>query len=308
MKAIGTGMVLHFGGESLVLRIDKHEKDKFRDLIHREMVLEEESRKTLDAAINFEATISSSEEGGKVHLTIPHNPTISLKDIIEVKSRAQENTFWGILRFIFWADEGRKPKDDETYWLYEGMLQLYGVEDTNPVTGRIEPIRLSDPRMNKFMLSKLIEGALNELAQKEIPKSVLDTIGEPMKKLWTRWYRWRYDQGDADPLFALDMEEQSWLDYRKRHPVCELCSLGPTSYDPLERIHIISGGADGAIYEEPWNWIHGHHSHHVAQHGDRQQQSVGWDLIEKQFPHIAGKLDRARKLSGEKTSTELEIF
>ena len=308
MKGRGTGVILHFADDSLALRIDKHEKEKFHDLVKREVLTAEEHRKRLDVSIDFEAVIESSESNATVFLKVPANPIITFADITEVKSRAQENTFWGILRFIFWATEGRKPVDNETYWLYEGMLQKYGKEATNPVTNRLEPIRISDPRMDKRTLSVMIEGALNELAQTPIPKEILDDLGGKMKRLWTTWYRWRYEQGDADPLFSDDIENRTWDEYRTRYPVCELCSLAATDTDQLERAHIITVGSDKTLYDEPWNWLHVHHSHHVTQHADRQQKRTGWDVIERQFPHIKAKIKRAHDLANEKQQTELEIF
>ncbi|MCK5344430.1 MAG: hypothetical protein KAR20_13540, partial [Candidatus Heimdallarchaeota archaeon] len=119
---------------------------------------------------------------------------------------------------------------------------------------------------------------------------ILRTIGHDMKNLWSNWYSWRYDQ-EKDPLFEAE-SEMTWVKYKELHPVCELCALAGVDSDPLERMHIISAGADQTIYEMPWNWTAAHRSHHTLQH------SEGWEIIEKSYPHIKGKIKRARLMRG----------
>ncbi|MCK4818230.1 hypothetical protein KA005_20845 [bacterium] len=176
------------------------------------------------------------------------------------------------------------------YWIHEGSLEKYSIWGTNPLSGNNLPKRTSDPSMTTTEMAKIVEGALNHLASLDIPEEILISIGHDMKNLWSNWYSWRYNQ-EKGPLFEAE-NEMTWEKYKELHPVCELCALPGVDTDPIERMHIISAGADQTIYEMPWNWIASHRSHHNLQHNE------GWEIIERSYPHIKGKIKRARLMRG----------
>jgi len=196
----------------------------------------------------------------------------------------QRNTLWGICNFIFQAQNGHKPNQEELYNVYYAILEKYGKAVENPITGVKHYITLTDPRMTKRDVAKLIEGALNELAMCDIPYEVLQEIGGEMKKLWKAWYNWRWNIAKEDPLFE-EEQNMTWEEYKAKHPVCEITG----EPGEVERVHIISKGADETIYEYPWNWFAASHRIHVLQH------KKGWDFIIKLYPHIKGKIERARR-------------
>ncbi len=196
----------------------------------------------------------------------------------------QRNTLWGICNFIFQAQNGHKPTQDELYNIYYAIIEKYGKKVKNPITGTEHYITLSDPRMTKKDVALLIEGALNELAMTDIPYEVLEKIGSDMKELWTAWYNWRWNIAKQDPLFE-EEQKMTWEEYLEHHPRCEITG----EPGPLERVHIISKGADETIYEYPWNWFAATHRIHVLAH------NKGWDFIIKLHPHIKGKIERARR-------------
>jgi len=56
-------------------------------------------------------------------------------------------------------------------------------------------------------------------------------------------------------------------------------------------MHIVSAGSDIADYEQSWNWIRALRSIHKRQH------DKGWSAVLKEYPHLKGKVERARRLA-----------
>ena len=245
---------------------------------------------TVNIEIDAKAVLFSAK-GPYLKFLFTEAPTIRIEHIRTKRSLSQNSTLRGIERFIFIAENGYEPRGNDTYWIHEGLLEKYSTWMTNPRTGVSVPKRTSDPSMSTVEMAKIIEGALTELSSMDIPQTVLDSIGHDMKKLWEAWYAWRYGQ-EKDPLFEIE-QTLTWEKYKELHPVCELCGLKGTVDNPIERMHIISAGSDLKNYEMPWNWIASHRSHHTLQHNE------GWDIIERSYPHIVGKLRRARLMQGQ---------
>ena len=250
-----------------------------------------------DVDLSCRATIKSFENGGILRFDLLEKPLLSLSLEKSIASRTQMNTLRGIERFIAWTELGYKPKDDDLYWIHEEIVHRASKWENNPVTGIEEPIRTSDPRMDTKTMYAIIQYAMDLLSQQDVPYDVLQNIGDDMKKLWTSWYRWRYDLGETDPLFEKE-KNVTWEEYCELHPTCELCGLPEKpGYDALERAHICSVGSRADLFESSWNWLRIHHSHHALMHADRSDNLVGWAAIITDFPFIKGKIDRAFKLA-----------
>lgn len=280
-------------GEVMEVTIDKRDKKHFPKFI------KESLEKDVEIAISLRGTLVSSHEGGKLEFMALNDTCVKINKVINHRTIPQIHTLRGVERFIYWATHGHRPVsgDEDVYWIHEALIEKYSTEMINLNTQKQEPIRTSDPRMTTKIMARIIEGALNQLAMTDIPNEVMDEIGEDMFKLWKSWYDWRYNKAEEDPLHEVEAGIITWEQYKIFHPVCELCGLPESPSDALERIHIISAGADAGIYEKSWNWIHGHHSHHHLQHASRSGGNVGWDAIESSFPHIKGKLTRAKEFA-----------
>jgi hypothetical protein len=77
-------------------------------------------------------------------------------------------------------------------------------------------------------------------------------------------------------------------EWRERHPYSE--ASGRTG--DIVRAHIVSRGSDAADIEKTWNWIALLHEEHMQQH------QIGWDAFLQIYPHLRGRVDRARRLAG----------
>jgi hypothetical protein len=302
LKTFGTVAVTEFNSSGfMALKVAPHEKDKFREFILKYKAKETDET-TMDVRLWGNAKLVGTKSGGELHLQWTEPPTALLEKHYAHRTGAQISTLRGIERFLFYASEGYDPTEQELYYMHEFLLQRFSKTETNPLTGEEELIRTRSPQMTTYLMAKIIDGALNLLANQEIPDEVLNQIGEDMDRLWKAWHKWRYTNKNGDPLYT-DERQMTWEEYCEVHAVCEFCGLPGTDTNPLERIHMVSKGADETAYEFPWNWLRGHRLHHQLQH------SEGWKATLHLFPHLQGKYDRAiaehNKVEVPMTATEV---
>jgi hypothetical protein len=287
----GKATLVSISGEEVYLQIQEHFRPRWKKLAQNQPTGKPHTLE-LHVAMEFERT----EKPGIVVFRAHELPDLYVQQRYPAASKAQQRTFWGICYFLGWCDEGHKPNSETQYWIREGLIAEYSPWVTNPATGKEEPMRPSDPRMTTKEMAKLIQGALAELAQKDVPQHVEDAIGSDMHHVWKEWYEWRWSQ-KIDPL--QEYAAQTWEDFVAEHQVCMACGQGPKDSDPLERQHIVSVGSDKALEEAPWNWLYTHRSHHTYQHGK------GWQAFIEAFPHLGPRISRAHEKATEKQQQEL---
>lgn len=293
MRAYGPLLDLKMKDGNIHAVISPDSKDQFKKFIVSNFAHQQSGKEQkIQGVIGFSGIITGVAEGGHIHFNVS-NLTLDLETWYRTHTRASMNTFYGIIRFIAWAEVGHKPKEEDMWWHIEDAIERYAPELKHPITGEMAKVRPGDPRLTTVQMSKMIQGVLNDLAQMDIPEYVMDAIGPDMKKLWESWYAWRYDELENDPLFPEELS-MDWGNYCEDHPVCEFSGRGGTEEDPLERMHIVSGGSSPENYEEPWNWIRALHSIHQWQHQN------GWLPLLKAYPHMKGKIMRARTLAKKK--------
>jgi len=288
MIAIAVGetpsITLRFGGEN-ARRVEPFLK-KFSESALTGKALE------VDLTLSGKALIvsASRHESTEFEAIWLENPTTEIELFTSARTKAQHSTLRGVERFVAWAMVNRRPTDREVEFVHEAVLEEVAPQILNPVSGKMMFKRTS--MMSVVEMARCIEHAQVMLGLQDISDEVMREIGGDMSRLWRAWYTWRYSE--EDPLFE-DEQAMDWDEYREHHPVCEICGIAGSDSNPLERQHIVAGGADIADYEEPWNWLHAHHSHHALQH------QAGWNQLISQHPHIKGKVDRARDLAGKRS-------
>lgn len=240
--------------------------------------------KKFDITINAAGSFWQTEPDGVLVFKTIDNPDVTISDFFPKRSIIQNRTLWGICYFIGWIQEGRKPDKETVYWIYRGIIEEYSPHVMNPTTMQREAMTSSHPGMNTRVMATIISGALQTLLSQDIPESLEDFIGKDMRSLWREFYKWRYDKDDK-------LEEDiDWAEYCEKYQVCEACGLKHSDDNPLERAHIISAGANQSIYEESWNWLRIHRSHHAE-----IQHQLGWSVFLKSFPHLRPKVEYARR-------------
>jgi hypothetical protein len=78
------------------------------------------------------------------------------------------------------------------------------------------------------------------------------------------------------------------LEWRRKH----VYSMASGRGGIIVRAHIVSRGADAADIEKSWNWMA------LLPEEHEQQHRIGWDNFLQIYPHLRGRVDRARELAG----------
>lgn len=308
MKVVGR---CYFQSEKGHINIEPTTDDymRFKEFVSRWIAKNEKTDKIYPVELKMEMVCNLAElMKGKLGLKIDEYPVdISLEVRLKKRNLNQNNTYWGILYFIYWAQHGRKPIGDDTRLYDEAIKDMfdYYIEEDHPfIKGQKIKRRKTHREMTVVEFARMIDKALKILAEQDIPKMVLDQIGKDMKSLWRNWYNWKnQEEGLMD---ILEPDDMCWSEYIDNHPVCELSGIAGNEGDPLVRMHLVANLQGTPMYEMPRFYIRARQSLHQKQHTE------GWDIILQEYPHIKAKWEKAQLCSDEyrklNTNNELEIF
>jgi hypothetical protein len=202
----------------------------------------------------------------------------------------QQRAVWALITIIYQAMHGVKPDNDEKYELYLDCLDLYAEKTPNRFTGALRAVHLSESDVMQCA------GFITHLMQVIIEYCDLDMSDENGKRLnldadvrtvFYRWQEWRGEQS-MDPLdYDDDWNLLSLQEWRKKHLVSDASGVGGA----LEAAHIVSRGANKPMIEDVRNLIM------LAPEEHRFQHQYGWDKFLAQYPHLKGRVLRARSLA-----------
>ena len=196
----------------------------------------------------------------------------------------QNAAVWVLVTAVFESMEGRLPDEEEKYSLYLDLLEEYADKVQNRFGG-LRPVHISES--NSAEGARFIDGLLYHLAVMcDLSIDAQSTVAEVMRE----WEAWRggmeTDPADyADPACARLLTEEEW---REKRPVSEASGRG----GEIVRAHIVSRGADAADAGKSWNWAALLPEEHELQH------RIGWDGFLRIYPHLRGRVERARRLAG----------
>jgi hypothetical protein len=199
----------------------------------------------------------------------------------------QNAAVWELVTVIFqsMSEEGRKPTEEEKYDLYLDLLELYADKVPNRLTGGLRPVHISES--NSAEGARFIDGLLYHLSNEcDLEYGAQAAVQDVLYQ----WEDWRGSL-DRDPIDYADLECTRLLtveEWRERRQVSEASGRG----GDIVRAHIVSRGSDAADIEKAWNWIALLHEEHMEQH------RMGWDQFLQIYPHLRGRVDRARKMAG----------
>jgi hypothetical protein len=196
----------------------------------------------------------------------------------------QNSSVWVLITAIFMSMEQRLPDEEEKYGLYLDLLEEYADKVQNRFGG-LRPVHISES--NSVQGARFIDGLLYHLAT--LCDLDTDTQSEVIDVMQA-WEEWRgtleIDPVDySDPACTKPLTEAEW---RKKNRVSEASGHGGS----IELAHIVSRGADAQDVDMPWNWIALLHEEHMRQHG------IGWDGFLQIYPHLRGRVERARRMAG----------
>jgi hypothetical protein len=197
----------------------------------------------------------------------------------------QNSSVWKLIDCIWLSMEKDPPTEEEKYSLYLDLLEVYADKVKNRITGELRPIHISES--NSIEGARFIDGLLYHLStvvgnfDYNTQNTVIDVLQE--------WEEWRGSL-EIDPMDYSDLECTKMLteaEWREKHKVSEASGQGGI----IDRCHIVSRGADAADIEKSWNWLALTHEEHMMQH------KRGWDEFIRIYPHLKGRIERARRLA-----------
>lgn len=213
--------------------------------------------------------------------------TITMKYTKSTKSYKQLKTAWALITIIFKSMWGRKPTEKERQEFYEELIEEYS--DRKPSLlhpGKTVPVTFSE--MSDKQLSTFIKLLINMLAE-NCDLSADEQI--EVKDLFSEWEDY-CSSLEADPNDLDDNGNYLPIDiWREQHPVSFASGLG----GPLDLAHIVTRGADEEHRDCCWNVMMLTHEEHMKQH------EIGWNNFCNLYPHLRGRVERAKKLAGRKS-------
>jgi hypothetical protein len=178
----------------------------------------------------------------------------------------QNAAVWKLVTVIFESMDGRLPDEEEKYGLYLDLLDVYA---------------------DSLEGSKFIDGLLFHLATEcGLSYETQTTVQEVLQE-WEAW-RGSLEKDPADYADAGQTEMLGEREWRARHVYSEASGHGGT----IVRAHIVSRGSDAGDIEMAWNWVALLPEEHEEQH------RTGWDRFLDIYPHLRGRVSRARNLAG----------
>lgn len=205
----------------------------------------------------------------------------------EIDCAFQKRTFkqmraiWKLVEVIFMNDSEnhRKPTQEEKYELYLDLLDIYGDKKPNRFKrGSLRSVRISES--DTMEASRFIEGLLYHIStQCSLPLDLQATV----RSVLYQWQVWRGKQ-------TVDIN-----DGRDIGQLREMARYSEASgrCGQIELAHIVSRGSDAQDIDESWNLIAlTHEEHRQVQH------QKGWDNFLQLYPHLRGRVERARERAG----------
>lgn len=209
---------------------------------------------------------------------------VDLKNLKATKTYDQLKAAWALIDLIFQSLYFRKPTGIERKQMYYDLLKEFAPKRKSLFKqGEEEPLTFSE--MSKQELSSFIQSLIALLADccdLGVEEQML------VKDIFLEWQAYKSsldkDPDDYDENGEL-LDMETW---RNRHTVSFASGIG----GDLDLAHIVSRGADVIHKDCCWNVMMLTHEEHMKQH------QVGWNKFLELYPHLRGRVERARKIAG----------
>ncbi len=202
------------------------------------------------------------------------------------KSFDQVKAVFALVEAIFQADHNRKPTEHEKALYYTYLLNEYGDKELVSVSGG-EPIphAIGLSAMTKAQASRFISSLIAHVCQMcDLPDHLAAEVSTLMVAFTA--YRGLMDEDDADKdADGIYLSVKEWVEKNTYSH-----ATGRT--DGLEIAHIVSKGTAPQFRDCVWNFLRLTHEEHMEQH------KKGWDYMFNLYPHIKGRVQRARDMAG----------
>lgn len=211
--------------------------------------------------------------------------TATFRNSRRTKSFDQVKTVWALISIIFVSLNKRYPSELEKKLLYNHLVSLYAEKEILYYNGENIEVTVTLSEMSKRQASMFILALIKVLSD-------CDQVDYESKisiqEIFTEWQAFR---GTLEEDFC-DYDNNGNLlsveEWRKLYSVSFASGLG----GPLEIAHIVSKGSEDKYRDCVWNMILLTHEEHIE-----QQHRFGWDYFLELYPHLRGRVNRARKIA-----------
>jgi len=221
---------------------------------------------------------------------------ITLKNDKGTKTYEQLKTAWALIDLTFQVIHYRKPNGAERRQFGSELVKDFG-DKIPSLLHDGEEVSVSMSEMSKKQMANFIRNLIYNLAENcDFSDKFLENAEISVKNIFLEWQTHKSSL-DKDPD---DYDENGELlsieEWRQRHPISFASGVG----GPLELAHIVSKGADEIHRECCWNALM------LTPEEHRQQHQKGWNEFLKIYPHLRGRVERARRIAGKLALLEAE--
>ncbi len=221
---------------------------------------------------------------------------ITLKNDRASKTYSQLKTAWALIDLTFQAINYRKPTGPERKQFGQEIVEELGPKVPSLLhEGEETSIPMS--QMSKEQMSTFIRNLVYNLAENcDMSDAMLRNVELDVKNIFIEWQTYKSSL-DKDPDdYDENGEMISIEEFRQRHPISFASGVGGV----LELAHIVSRGADEIHRDCCWNTMM------LTPEEHRKQHQVGWNEFLKIYPHLRGRVERARRIAGKLALLEAE--
>ena len=201
------------------------------------------------------------------------------------KTYDQVKTVWGLIEIYFESQYNRKPTKTESANMYMSFIQQYADTEQSLIDPSKE-VYVTLSNMSKEQAARFIQNIMNDII---VECKLSEGLQCDVKELYEAFIQYKgtlpKDPVDYDKNGVL-LNREDWV---KMNP----CSHASGVTKGLEVAHIVSKGSDEEDRYECWNWLMLTHEEHIG-----IQHQNGWEELIELYPHIEGRVKRARELAG----------
>lgn len=215
--------------------------------------------------------------------------TIELKNSGPKKTFDQIKTAWALIDILFqsiWFKPPTKPQREQFYKeILNDYAQTGSIAKVPSLLHKGEEVALGMSEMDRQQLSRFIQYLISLLADScDLDQTEQVSVVEIFKE----WQEYKSSL-EIDPEDCDDEGNFLSLDkWRCNHTVSFASGVG----GDLDLAHIVSRGADEIHRDCCWNVMMLTHEEHMMQH------KTGWNNFLEIYPHLRGRVERARRLAG----------
>lgn len=210
--------------------------------------------------------------------------TVTVKNNKSDKTYKQLKTAWALITILFESSYGKKPSETERQEFHNELLELYSDKKQSLLNpDKLVPVTFRE--MSNSQMSKFISCIITEIADScDLSLDEQVHVQEVFKEWESFLGEQETDWNDYDENGnLLSMEE-----WKKNHTVSFASGKG----GHLDVAHIVTRGSDEKDIEHCWNVMMLTREEHLKQH------EIGWANFCEIYPHLKGRVNRAKKMAG----------